>query len=285
MIAEFVVDFVKNLTSLMKEDVKQTLSTIENFFIQVRDENIPKRLSSSEEWKLNYVYDKLKHIAQSDVSLYTRCDSTKLMKTAAIIAQETNPSFLDVLVCFYDCFPSVRQPFVASTDDDSTGCMRSNKVADRLHLIDELMTAAVDDVQIYLHENSIYTSKDYDDKELEQFVLSNLNIIMTILNKYVLDIDKLISFIKRRQEHYETALSFDIIIDFRKYVMNDSILTKSLADFLQKSNRQNVLSIDEREKYSVLFDSYVKKLQPTQEITDKVSNQEKIYQIIILRIT
>ncbi|CAF4201088.1 unnamed protein product, partial [Adineta steineri] len=194
-----------------------------NFFTQVRDETIEKRLNSSQERKFKYVYDKLKHIAQCDVNLLTRCDSTKLAKTAAIIEKETNLNYIDVLVCFYDCFPSVRLSRIMSTDDKSTGRI-ANKLADKLRLIDELMTAVVDDVQIYLLQNSIYTYKDYDDQELEQFVLNNLNIIMTILNKYVLDIDKLINFIKRRQEHYETALSFDIIIDFRKYIMNDSIL-------------------------------------------------------------
>ncbi|CAF1415378.1 unnamed protein product [Adineta steineri] len=101
--------------------------------------------------------------------------------------------------------------------------MRSNKATGRLHLIDELMTAAVDDVQICLLENSICTDNDYYDKELEQFPQSNTDIIKTIAKKYVLDIDKLIYFIKHREEHYETASLFGILVDFRKYIQNDSI--------------------------------------------------------------
>ena len=91
-------------------------------------------------------------------------------------------------------------------------------------------------------------------------------------NKYASDVDKIIDFIKRRQEHHETASSFEVIVEFRKYVLDDRMSDKSLDDFLQKTNRKNVLSTEETRKYIALFDSYTAKLQSTQKTINKVSN-------------
>ena len=167
MIAEFVVKFISDLAESMTEDVNQLLKRISDFFVRCRDNNASKRLSSPEEWKLDYIYRKLLHISQSGARLCTRCDTAKLKKTDVMISEEAAPKFLDVLACFYGCFPSVRLPPASTTDDRSRGQTFSNKVADRLHLIDELMTAVVDDVQICLLENPINANDDYCDDELE----------------------------------------------------------------------------------------------------------------------
>jgi hypothetical protein len=252
------------------QDLQKSLTTLSEYFNKLASESTleltdpQKRQASTMCSKL----EELERLIDKDyLSIVPELSNKKILKTRDLVSTSDVDLFI-VLGSFYSCFSNfIMRKLSSSPLDLYSGLTIGNKAA----LIDELMTAASDDVIRELVKEDLPYDKYYThsliirlqapEQTRDSYTQETRRVIKKVADCYEIPTNMLIDYIYRKSTTYLRSDSEVLALLLKNIPQLSEGKVPTFEEFLCQSGLKDLWRSDEVKSFSILFENYSKKVQ------------------------